>query len=358
MSSENEARHFRIDESRMIDKVMALPEQFVRGWELAGPVAEELPSSLSSLIICGMGGSSIGGQLLRDLSGSGHRVSIHLERGYELPSFSGTDTPVICVSYSGNTEEVVSCFGEALSRGCPLAVITSGGILAEEARKAGTPAVIIPGGLPPRSAIGYLFAPLLRLASRWGIYTIGEEQLRSVLSKTSKLLARNGLDTELANNAALQLAKRLYGKTPLIYSGDGLLAGAGYRWKCQLNENSKSMAFFNTFPELGHNEVMAWDCPEKLRQDLFLIMLCDADDHPRVKKRMDAAFPVIESLAGGAVTLESEGGDGPAGRLQRLLSIVVMADLTSVYLAVEYGKDPTPVKRIEMLKKQLGSEDG
>ncbi len=185
-----------------------------------------------------------------------------------------------------------------------------------------------------------------------------QKRLGSALRSVDKLLQKCRPDSDLSGNSALHLAKRLYGKIPIVYSGDGLLAGAGYRWKCQFNENSKSMAFHNTFPELGHNEVMAWDCPGKLRQDIFLIMLRDCDDHSRVRKRMDATFALLEPLAGAAVMLDSEGSEGSAGRFSRMLSMVIMADLTSVYLAVEYGRDPTPIGKIEQIKEKLGSEDG
>ena len=357
MNPDHSVRHYSIDESRMIDKVFSLPDQMEEGWESALSFAGDIPEMSPSLIICGMGGSAIGGQLLKDLIGPGSRASIHLERGYSLPAFAGTDTPVISVSYSGNTEEVISTFREALEKGCPVAAITSGGILAKEADAAGVPVLKIPEGNPPRASLGYLFAPLVRIASIQGLLDIDDEGFASVMRKTRSLIGKCLLDSDPSGNIAMQLAKKLYGKVPLVYSGNGLLTGAAYRWKCQFNENSKSMAFFNTFPELGHNEIMAWDCPEKLRQDIFLIMLYDRDDHPRVIKKMEAAYLLLESLAGGAIGIDSIGGEGPAGRLERQLSVVVLADLTSVYLAVEYGTDPTPIEKIEEIKNLIGSED-
>jgi glucose/mannose-6-phosphate isomerase len=357
MGSEAVEKHYSIDVERMIDRVLEMPAQMEQSWEVAGSFAEGQSAPTSQMVVCGMGGSAIGGKLLKDLIGREKGASIHLERGYLLPSFAGTDTKVICISYSGNTEEVVSTFREGLSKGCEVSVITSGGILMDETVKAGVPLLKVPDGIPPRAAIGYLFTPLLRLVAEWGIFSIDESGFYSALENTKSLLIKCGPDADLAGNSALQLAHRLYGKVPLIYSGDGLLSGISYRWKCQLNENSKCMAFSNTFPELGHNEVMAWECPEKLRQDIFLIMLRDMGDHPRVQKRIDATMSILEPLAGGSIGLNSEGGDGEAGRLSRLLSMLAMADLTSVYLAVEYGRDPTPIGKIEEIKNKLGSED-
>ncbi len=357
MTPDHSARHYGIDAEKMLDKVLGLPDQMAEAWGLADELAECMPAGAQTLIVCGMGGSAIGGQLLRDLIAEDSDVSVHIERGYTLPAFVGKDTPVVCVSYSGNTEEVLSCFHDGLERGAPMAVISSGGILTEEAKKAGIPALSIPGGMPPRAAIGYLFTPLLKLASCWGFCSIDEEEFRSVLRKTRKLLDKCSLEADLAGNTPMQLAKRLYGKIPLVYSANGLLVGAAYRWKCQFNENSKCMAFVNNFPELGHNEIMGWDSPEKIRQEIFLIMLTDVDDHPRVGKRMSVTYDILEPLAAGAIKLNSVGGPGFAGRLARLLSVVALGDLTSVYLAVESGKDPTPIDKIEEIKNLLRSED-
>ncbi|MBN1163907.1 MAG: bifunctional phosphoglucose/phosphomannose isomerase [Candidatus Krumholzibacteriota bacterium] len=356
MNLEHSVRHYGIDESHMIDSVLALPEHMEEAWRLAEPFTRAMSAWTSTLIVCGMGGSAIGGALLRDLIAREAVGSIYLERDYSVPGFADANTPVICVSYSGNTEEVLSAFENALSRGCPVGVITAGGMLEEEARRAGAPLLKVPGGMPPRAAIGYLFTPLLRLASSRGLFKLEEDEFRAVLRKTAKLLGKCSLEADLAGNSALQLAKRLYGKIPLIYSGNGLLQGASYRWKCQFNENSKSMAFRNVFPELGHNEVMAWDCPDKLRQDIFLILLTDRDDHPRVQRRMDLTFSLLGPLAGGAIKIESVGGEECRGRLARLLSILVLGDLTSVYLAVEYGQDPTPIGKIEEIKTLLKTE--
>ncbi len=341
----------------MIDKVFSLPDQMEEGWELSSSFSGDILADKSSLIICGMGGSAIGGQLVKDLVGPESGVSIHLERGYSLPSFAGKDSQVICISYSGNTEEVISSFREAVSKGISVAAITSGGTLAAEAERSGAPVLRIPGGNPPRASLGYLFAPLVRIASARGLIDIDGEGFASAMRKTRSLIDKCLLDADPSGNIAMQLAKRLYGRVPLVYSGNGLLKGAAYRWKCQFNENSKSMAFYNIFPELGHNEIMAWDCPEKLRQDIFLIMLYDRDDHPRVVKKMETSYSLLEPLAGGAIGIDSIGGEGSAGRLTRQLSIVALADLTSVYLAVEYGTDPTPIAKIEEMKGLIGSED-
>lgn len=341
----------------MLDFVSSIPDQIASGWEESADFDAPFARGDSPLIICGMGGSAIGGRLIRDLIGEGGKVPIHLENGYRLPAYANEKSPVVCVSYSGNTEEMLSCFRDAVGRGCTPAVVTSGGKLAEEGTKAGAAVSLVPEGLPPRAAIGFLFAPLLRIVTSWGLYDMTDEGIDRAVRKTGKLVQRYSLEGDPGENTALQLAKHLYGKIPCIYSGNGLLAGVAYRWKCQFNENSKSMAFSNVYPELGHNEVMGWECPERFREEHFIIMLRDGDDHPRVKKQMDITHAMLEPLSGGAAVVDSEGTKGREGRLMRLLSVLLLGDFTSVYLAVEYGKDPTPIGGIERIKEQLRSEE-
>jgi glucose/mannose-6-phosphate isomerase len=357
MGKEEKARHYRIDGERMIDKVLELAGQVEKSWDTARDLGASLKGAASPVIVCGMGGSAIGGQMLADLAKMDSAVPICLERGYTLPAFVDEKTPVICVSYSGNTEEVLSSFEEALKRKSPLVAITSGGELAERAQKVGVPTHIVPGGMPPRAALGHLFTPLLRIASNVGLYEISDEEVVSAVRKLRDLSKRYSLDSDPAENSAMQLTKKLYGKIPLIYSGGGLLAGSAYRWKCQFNENSKCMAFNNIFSELGHNEIMGWESPERLREDFFVIMLKDGEDHPRIRKRMEITFRELEPLGGGGMQIESSGEKGRRGRLSRLFSILALGDFTSVYLAVEYGKDPTPIEKIEDIKEAMRSED-
>jgi glucose/mannose-6-phosphate isomerase len=357
MSQEDLLRHYRVDAGRMLDRVAQLPDQIEQAWRMMKSFKAPPPRGKGPVIICGMGGSAIGARLLRDLIRQESPVPVVLESTYALPAFAGRTPPVICVSYSGNTEEVLSCLHNALMRSCPTVVLTSGGALAAEADLAGVPVIRIPAGMPPRSALGYLFTPLLALVSRWGFYPAPDDEIDAAVRKCRKLAETHSIDGDAGGSRALQLAKRLYGKTPLIYSGDGLLAAAAHRWKCQFNENAKSMAFANNFPELVHNEIMGWTTPERLRSEYFLVVLRDPEDHPRVQRGMEAAYRMMEPLASGAVLVESEGERGRTGRLARLLSIILFGDFTSVFLAVEYGKDPTPIEMIDRLKDELRMEE-
>ncbi len=357
MSQEDLLRHYRVDAGRMLDRVIQLPDQIEQSWRMMKSFKAPALRGKGPVIVCGMGGSAIGARLLRDLIRQESPVAVVLESTYALPAFAGKTTPVVCVSYSGNTEEVLSCLHNALMRSCPTIVLTSGGALADEADLAGVPVIRIPAGMPPRAALGYLFVPLLALASKWGFYAVSDDDVDAAARKCRKLAEGHSISGDAGGSRALQLAKRLYGKTPLVYSGDGLLASASRRWKCQFNENAKSMAFDNNFPELGHNEIMGWSTPERLRSEYFLVLLRDAEDHPRVQRGMEAAYRMLEPLASGAVLIESEGERGRAGRLSRLLSVILFGDFTSVFLAVEYGKDPTPIEMIDRLKDELRTEE-
>jgi glucose/mannose-6-phosphate isomerase len=357
MGTDSSARYYHIDQDHMIDHVIGIPDQIEKAWSMADELTFSRPAAGAPVVVCGMGGSAIGAILLGDLLARETDVPFHVSRGYDLPSFADRDTAVVCVSYSGDTEETIESFHNARLAKCPLAVITSGGRLGAEAVEAKVPVLLVPGGMPPRAAVGYLFTPLLRMMSNLGICSYSDDEVGSAVRKTRRLTRKYSLDADQSENAALQLAKKLYGKVPLIYSGGGLLGGAAYRWKCQFNENSKSMAFSSVFPELGHNEITGWECPEKMREDLFVIMLRDIDDHPRVQKRMDVTFSMLEPLAGGAAMIDSTGPGGREGRLQRLLSILMLGDLASVYLAVEYGKDPTPIEHIDRIKEYMRTEE-
>ncbi len=336
--------------------VLSIPDQMRDGWKKAGDLSLRQPSAGGGLVVCGMGGSAIGAELARDLAGAGNRFPIHVERGYLLPRFADSSTTVICVSYSGNTEEIIALFREALNRNCGVGVITSGGILEREAAESGVDTVKVRGGLPPRAAIGSLLAPLLRFISGWGMIRMDEKDFSSLLETVEAAL--KNVAPDFINNPAMKISEKLFDRIPLIYSGGSLLNGAAYRWKCQFNENSKVMAFSNIFPELGHNEIMGWDCPEDIRKKMTVIMLNDRDDHPRVKKRMAITASMLEDIGVEIIKIESGSWfpGGAATRAQRLLSTVVLGDMSSVYLALRRGIDPAPIQRIELVKDKLRTE--
>lgn len=357
MGKDESAKHFRIDVDRMHQHIASFPDQVEWMWSESADFDPGFSTKNSPLLICGMGGSAIGGRLLADLAGWNKSSMIYINNGYTFPHYFDKDTRVICVSYSGNTEEVISCYKEAIARKCNVAVITSGGELLKDSVERGVPLLKLPPGLPPRAAIGYLFAAILRISSRSGIFRVDEEELQIAVARARRVVDKYSIESNSSRNDAFNLARKLYGKIPFIYSGGGLLRGISYRWRCQFNENAKTMAFDNVFPELGHNEIMGWECPEKFRENFFMILLKDRDDHPRIKTRMRVTHEILKPLAGATAIIEScdKGEEQP--RLSRLFSMLMLGDFSSVYLAVEYGKDPTPVEMIEDVKEKLRMEN-
>ncbi|MDZ7860883.1 MAG: bifunctional phosphoglucose/phosphomannose isomerase [Candidatus Krumholzibacteriota bacterium] len=347
-------RFNKYDRSGMLENILSLPDHIREAWKMSGDFILPRPSGPNPLVICGMGGSAIGAFLIRDLIKRECDFPVQVERGYLLPPHVGSDATVICISYSGNTEEVLKLFGDAAERGCNTGVITSGGELAGEAAKRNVSMMKVREGLPPRAAIGLLFTTLLHLMVNWGVYEITGEELNLLTERIELVIKKLTPESNARDNPAFELSKKLCDKMPVIYAGDGLLEGISYRWKCQFNENSKIAAYSNIFPELVHNEVMGWECSEEIMKNLFFIFLTDSDDHPGVRKRMDAAYSMLAKSTGEAVMIGSSwyGNDSP-GRLERLLSMLALGDFISLYLAVGRGVDPTPVGKIEKIKKFL-----
>ncbi len=352
------ARFGEIDSSGMLETILRFPDQVREAWRESRGFEVTPPCGSGHLIFSGMGGSAIGADLVKDLLGKEAGVPFHIERGYSLPDYVGTGSTVVCVSYSGNTEEVLSLFDEARSRGCSLGVITSGGRLYEESKDSGCGIMKIRPGLPPRAALGLLFISILRLVSNWGWIRFTDSRLEQFAGNMEHAIRLLGPSREGDENPAEELCRRIGDRIPIIYSGDGLLRAVSYRWKCQFNENSKSMAFSGIFPETGHNEVMGLESLESVRDKLFLIFLMDRGDHSRVRRRMEVTYSMLKERAGGAAAIDSGlGQEGLAEAPERLLSTVALGDFTSVYLAFQREIDPTPIDMIEEIKRILRMEE-
>jgi len=298
-----------------------------------------------------MGGSAIGGDFLRIyLQQKGFSKPINVVRGYELPPFADERTLVFAVSYSGNTEETLSCTQQALERGCTVFALTSGGQLATVAEEHGMTAVRIPGGMPPRTALGYLFAPLLRVLL--SSFEKGEEIEREFQEAVSTLrrLAATYSEKPETENPAKRLARALFQKIPVIY-GSEVTEASARRWKGQINENAKQPAYWDVLPELHHNEIMSWESP--LTENFVYVLLRDPEEHPQVRTRFALTRELLAER--GRVVLEAQ-GEGK-GLLSRLLSLSYLGDWVSYYLALLNGVDPTPVALIERMKRRLNGEE-
>jgi glucose/mannose-6-phosphate isomerase len=300
----------------------------------------------AGLVVCGMGGSAIGGDLAAAIVGRRALRPLRTARGYD-PRPAGPDTLVLCASYSGETEETLACFDAAGDAGAARVTLTTGGTLAARARKAGVPVIGAPSGMQPRAAVAYMTVGALECAAACG----AAPSLRAEVEAAAGPLGERALEwgpEAGAESLAKELAARLRGTLPVVY-GAGRSAAVARRWKTQLNENAGVAAFFGELPEADHNEICGFEHGARLAP-LAAVLLHDPDDHPRIARRVELTAAALEA-AGVQVERVPAPGDTPA---ERLLSQVLLGDLVSVYLAVLFGVDPTPVEAIERFKAALG----
>ena len=339
-----------LDPDDMRGAVRDFPQHLATGWE-RGQAAESFgldASALNGVVLCGMGGSAIGGDLVRGLVEPTASLPFLVNRGYRLPGWVGERSLVIASSYSGGTEETLSAFAEAKERGARLLVITSGGELLEHATADGLDHVVIPGGLQPRAALGYSLGVVLRVARALGLAEFADGEVQAALDAARQRAEDH--DQDQVGNPARDLSERWVGALPVVYTGVGLLEAVGMRWQTQINENAKHPAVGNVFPELDHNEIMGFESgPAEVLGQMQVVVLRDADDHSQIGKRVQATRDLVEGSVGGW-TEEMSQGDS---RLDRMLSLVQLGDAASFWLAMRKGVDPTPVETIQQLKKTL-----
>ncbi len=301
-------------------------------------------SSPQNMVVAGVGGSAIGGDLFRTYMARVSTCPVHVVRGYRLPQWVTPHTLVVAVSCSGGTQETLAMFHEARERGIPLVAVTRGGKLAQAAQESGIPIIRIQGTAPPRTTLGATLAVLLALAQVLELVSPGEdplEEAQALLSSMAQELHPSG-----GGGKALELAQKIQGSIPLIYAGGPLLESVATRWKGQINENSKTPAFTNTFPELGHNEIVGW---EGDMSPFHVILLRDRDETRLQERTISAAMELLRARCKGMEEVVSQG----EGLLTRLLSLVYLGDWVSYYLAILKGVDPTPIPLIDELKKRI-----
>ena len=350
MSADFAALRARLDATDMLGRVLGFPAQMEEAWKIGAdfaPRAQALRAKpFERIVVCGMGGSAIGGDLARSYFGERARVPVLSCRDYFLPANLARGALVVVSSYSGNTGETLSAYEAALTHGASMVAVTSGGELAQRCARDHVPVCTIPGGMPPRSAIGYSLLPMLHVLRAAGAVEFDDREYREALD-----VARDRCDAYAPtkkNNGAIEIAQDLHGRTAVVYAAPGLLEGVARRWACQLNENAKALAHFAFFPELNHNEIVGWEVGD-LMKHAVVISLEDREDHPLTRRQTAVGLSLIGPNAARVDRLETPSG----GRLARMLSMMLLGDFASVYLAYLNGVDPTPVKKIDALKKQL-----
>jgi glucose/mannose-6-phosphate isomerase len=329
------------DSYNQLDDVLALPDHLSDAlWRVESAKIEPFDAP-GGVVVCGMGGSAIGGDLAAVAFGNRLSRAMVTERGYELPSCMEPDRAVLCSSYSGDTEETLAAYEAAEALGAQRIVATSGGELARAARRDGVPVIGLPGGLQPRAAVAYLFTAAAEVAALTG----AAPGIRTEIDSSAAHL-RAAQPQLLERSAAL--AERLEGTIPVIYGAD-LTVPVARRWKTQINENAKLPAFAAELPEADHNEIEGWDGAGGTGR-MSAVLLEDRDQHPRVRQRFELTARLIEHGAASVSRLETEGDS----RTERLLWAVTFGDLLSLHLAARRGVDPTPVTTMDRLKEELG----
>jgi len=325
----------KIDKSNMRQKILGFSKQFSVGLQSAKNI--KIKGGFDKVLVCGMGGSALPAEILKIwLEAYKIALPLGIHRDYGLPYQIDEKHLIICISYSGNTEETLTALEEARRRGLKIVAITSGGKLLRFCQKYKIPAALIPGGYQPRMALGFQFAALMKILVNCGIIKNNLENI-SALEKSLK--------PEALEEKGKKLAKKLKGKIPIIYSSERL-RGLARIWKIKFNENSKTPAFYNCFPELNHNEMVGFTTKIK---NFHIILLRDPADHPRNLRRMELTAKIMKKRGVGVDIIEITGKD----ILYKVFSNILLADWTSYYLALEYKIDPTPVKIVEEFKKKL-----
>jgi glucose/mannose-6-phosphate isomerase len=338
----------RADPGGMLDAVTALPDQCRDGYR-AGRAALDLPDAdgVASIVLVGMGGSAVAGDVLAALAAPRLRIPVQVVRGGELPEHCGIHTLVIASSYSGETAETLASFEEAVRRGSRLIAITSGGELARRAEELAIGRVGLPAGLMPRAAFGFLTLGVLGALEVMGVVPAVPDDLDEAEALMREVLEASGPDALSGRNPAKDLARSIGDRVPVVWGAEGIGSVAAMRWKTQFNENAKVPAFASEMPELDHNEVVGWTPG---RGEGFALIALRHDDEPA---DVAARFPLsIDIVRGSGATVHEVRARGRSA-LARLLTLTLQGDLVATYLGIARGEDPSPIEAIAGLKRAL-----
>lgn len=344
------------DRHNMLGLIESFPEQCEKAKDIGYSfnVPAKLKRQYKNVIITGLGGSAIGADIARSYAADEANIPIAVNRNYNMPGYVDKDSLVVAASYSGNTEETISAYKDAVRKSAAVVVITSGGQLQAHAEADNAPFINVPAGMPPRASLGYSFFTLLALLSKLNITGDKSGQIDSAIETLKDVKAsKAGQTVAQKNNIAKKIAGEIYLKYPVIYSGQDHIDAAATRWRGQLAENAKTLSSTHVFPEMTHNEIVGWEYPKEILKNFIVIMLRDSSDHPRVAKRMDITRDILaKEKKINVIEVHSEG----EGLLSRIFSIIYIGDFVSYYLAILNKTDPTPVDRITYLKDELAKK--
>jgi glucose/mannose-6-phosphate isomerase len=331
-----------VDRSGALSDVVATAEQWAQARSLSDTRLDL--DGVDVIVVTGMGGSGICGDVLWALALERYPLPVVVHKGYGLPAFVGPRSLVIAVSYSGKTEETASAYEQAAARGARRFAVAGGGTLGELCGSDGTPCVRVPGGGQPRHSLGYLLVPAL---TALGL----DDGLDEAIDVLHDVAADLGPDVPTSDNPAKRLAEQLAaGGVPLILGGRGLGSVAAYSLKCQLNENAKQPALQGELPEADHNEVVAWQEATLLSGRSGLVQMRDRLGETQ---ELDRRFDVTVDVLGDGIAFNAQVQARGRSPLARVASLLLHADLVSIYTALALDRDPTPIPSIDRLKAAL-----
>lgn len=338
----------KIDKNDMLGLCMKTAQYCRDAVERARRIPTPKQLNLQNIVIAGVGGSAIGGELLRDWLKDRISVPIEICRDYVLPAYASENTIVHAISYSGETEETLSAFLNAVKKKCLVFAVTSGGHLLSFSKKLQVPHVLVPSGFPSRAALPYLFLPSVVIMEKLNLISNVERGIQEAVCTIEKVLEKNSPQVPRRDNLAKTLAWKLRRTVPVVY-GFRQYCSVAHRWKTQFDENSKMVNKYDVFPELNHNEVIGWQASENFTKQFSVVLIRDREEPPEIKQRIEATKSFALYRTRQVLEVFSEG----KGRLAKMLSTICLGDLVSVYLAILRHVDPTPVKTITDIKMEM-----
>jgi glucose/mannose-6-phosphate isomerase len=339
-----------LDTLGMFDAAAHLPEQVEAAVEYGrGVVGLPDRAGIENVVVLGMGGSGIAGDVLLSTAGPFMPVPVVVVKSYVLPAFVSDATLVFAISFSGDTEETVEAASEAAIQGARVVAVTRGGELARRAEAWGAPLIRIPDGIPqPRAGLGALSIPPLVVLEEMGLFPGASKWIAEAVVQ----LRHRAAQLEKPGNVAERLAKKIDRTIPLVYGGGSIATTAALRWKTQFNENAKIPAFWATQPELCHNEVAGWGQHGDLtRQAVTLVALRHDNEHPQVHRRFELVYELMDEVVASIEEVRAEG----EGAVAQLFDLVMLGDYTSLHLAQRLGVDPGPVPALDFVKEGLSA---
>lgn len=339
-----------IDKANMLDGLARFPEQIKEALTIAESVKRFNFLKIDNVVVAGMGGSAISGDIMLSLFRDTLDVPLIVNREYDLPKWVNKDTLVFCISYSGNTDETLSSFKLAYQKKCKIICISTGGKLQDLAEKRGIPFIKIPAGIQPRAATAYLLFPSIIFLKKIGLLkTAIETDIEETLAVTTDFVTLNKKEIPEEDNLAKQLAKKIFNTIPQIY-GWRIYTPIAIRWRHQLNENSKIIARSDIVPECNHNDIVGWSGDPEVSKQFSCISFRDKDEETiDMTTRLNFMRDLFSNTAGNVIEISPKG----KSQLAKMMYLMCLGDFTSCYLAVLRGIDPSPVDIITKLKKRL-----